>query len=113
MLDDSVISDLLNVDSMQGDLFLRGRDTRKLAEVRASHCPPSNDGISLSDLPFNRHAQVRVTVMEHKDMIAKTLNAGDVEMGCNEIRRQKLRQTIDIARVNHFLEKAACQQLVL
>src|SRR4029453_9382664 len=60
MLDDSAISDSLDVDSSQRDLFLCGRNTPKLAEVRAPHCPPSDDNISLSHLPLNRHHQIRV-----------------------------------------------------
>src|SRR5882672_991323 len=112
MLDDSAISDSLDVDSSQRDLFLCGRHTPKLAEVRAPHCPPSDDHISLSHLPLNRHNQIRVPATERKHMIAEPLNARDVGMVHHEMRRQKLCETINIACVGHLLEKATCEQLV-
>ena len=80
MLNDSAMPDPLDVDSAQGDLFLCGRHTLKLAEVRAPQCPPSDDNISLSHLPLNRHNQIRVPAMERKHMLAEPLNARDVGM---------------------------------
>jgi len=70
--------------------FFVGGTPPKLAEVRAPHCPPSYDNISLSHLPLNRHNQIRVPAMERKHMIAEPLNARDVGMVHHEMRRQKL-----------------------
>lgn len=52
-------------------------------------------------------------MMEGEHMIAKPLYACDVGMGRDAIRSQELRKTINIARVNHLLEEAACEQLIL